>query len=144
MNPYFVLFNFRVLNLYLICESNFLPVVIAIMLTEESNTLSQLLFSYLPSALEMAYCFHYPSKQMRIVTATTDHLGKILDLYFAQILTKFPGVSGGYPNGVPLKIKDDIIKHLKQGLSLVAIDEMKNEIIGFSVNHIIERYSLDK
>ena len=88
----------------------------------------------------MAFSFEYPSKQMRIVTANTDHLGEILDLYFAQVLTKFPGVSGGYPNGVPLKIKDDIIKYLKEGLSLVAIDEMKNEIIGFSVNYIIERY----
>ena len=92
----------------------------------------------------MPFSFKYPSKQMRIVTATTDHLGKILDLYFAQILTKFPGISGGYPNGVSLKIKDDIIKHLKQGLSLVAIDEVKNEMIGFSVTHIIERCSLDK
>ena len=110
------------------------------MLAEESNTLSHLLFSYLPKALKMPYCFEYPSKQMRIVTATTDHLGKILDLYFAQVLTKFPGISGGYPNGVPLKIKDDIIKHLKQGLSLVAFDEVKKEIIGFSVNYIIERY----
>ena len=110
------------------------------MLARESTILLHLLFSYSPRALKMAYCFEYPSKQMRIVTATTDHLGKILDLYFAQVLTKFPGISGGYPKGVPLKIKDDIIKHLKQGLSLVAIDEVKNEVIGFSVNHIIERY----
>ena len=110
------------------------------MLARESTILLHLLFSYSPRALKMAYCFEYPSKQMRIVTATTDHLGKILDLYFAQVLTKFPGISGSYSNGVPLKIKDDIIKHLKQGLSLVAIDEVKNEVIGFSVNHIIERY----
>ena len=46
----------------------------------------------------------------------------------------------GFSHGIPLKVKDDIIKHLNEELSLVVVDSTNNHICGFAINYCKPRY----
>ena len=75
-------------------------------------------------------CFEYPSKQLILRSPNSKEYPEILKLYFEYFLKDEPGSKsrGGYPLGIPLKVKDDIIKYLNEDLSLVAVDSTNDQI----------------
>ena len=86
--------------------------------------------------------FEYPSKQLILRSPNSKEYPEILKLYFEYFLKDEPGSKsrGGYPRGIPLKVKDDIIKYLNEDLSLVAVDSTNDQICGFAINYCIPRY----
>ena len=86
--------------------------------------------------------FEYPSKQLILRSPNSKEYPEILKQYFEYFLQDEPGSKsrGGYPRGIPLKVKDDIIKHLNEELSLVAVDSTNDQICGFAINYCIPRY----
>ena len=85
--------------------------------------------------------FDYPSRQLILRNPTLEDYKEIYEQFYNNILKNEPGtqVRGGYPHGIPLKIKDDIKKFLNQELSLVAIDTTNESICGFAINYLIKR-----
>ena len=86
--------------------------------------------------------FEYPSKQLILRSPNSKEYPEILKQYFEYFLKDEPGSKsrGGYPRGIPLKVKDDIIKYLNEELSLVAVDSTNDQICGFAINYCIPRY----
>ena len=85
--------------------------------------------------------FEYPSKQLLLRSPNATEYPEILKHYFEYFLKDEPGSKsrGGYPRGIPLKVKEDIIKHLNENLSLVAVDSTNDQICGFAINYCIPR-----